>query len=177
MHVSGAVTSAGTPVTLNLNLVSGKGARGQMSEGGLGFQIVALNGTAYINGSDAFWRHFGGNTAAQLFKGKWLKAPETGQFASLAQLTNLQALVGQALSRHGTLSKGQTTTVNGQKVIAVNDTSQGGTLYVATTGNPYPVKISKSGSSGGQLSFDSFNQTVSLTAPANAIDISKLTGG
>lgn len=177
VHVAGSVTSSGTPITLDLHLVSNKGAKGQMSEGGLGFQIVAVNRTVYINGSEAFWRHFGGSAAAQLFNGKWLKAPESGQFGTLAQLTNLQSLLGQALSHHGTLARGQTTTIRGQKVVAVHDTTEGGTLYVATTGKPYPIEISKSGNSGGHLSFDRFNEAVDLTPPANAIDISRLTSG
>ena len=78
------------------------------------------------------------------------------------------------LNNHEKLVKGATTTVNGHKVVALTDTTNHGTLYVATTGKPYPVQISKSGSDGGRLSFDRFNESVSLTPPANAIDISKL---
>ena len=112
--------------------------------------------------------------AAQLLSGKWLKAPASGQLSSLATLTDVQKLFSQLLSSHGKLAKGKTTTVRGQQVVAVNDTTNGGTLYVATTGKPYPIEISKTGSSGGQLVFDHFNQPVTLTAPAGAIDISKL---
>ena len=86
----------------------------------------------------------------------------------------MQKLFSQLLSSHGKLAKGKTTTVRGQQVVAVNDTTNGGTLYVATTGKPYPIEISKTGSTGGQLVFDHFNQPVTLTAPAGAIDISKL---
>jgi hypothetical protein len=89
-------------------------------------------------------------------------------------LTNLHELVSKLLSTHGTLATGSTTTVNGQKVVAVNDTTKGGTLYVATTGRPYPVEIVKTGSQGGRMVFDRINESVSLTAPANAIDISQL---
>ena len=66
--------------------------------------------------------------------------------------------------------------MRGHKVIAVNDKSNGGTLYVATTGKPYPIEIVKSGSDGGRVEFDRFNQPVTLTPPANAIDVSKLSG-
>jgi len=175
VHVSGSIISGGSPITLNLNLVSGKGGRGEMSENGLSFQLVEVGQFVYINGSPAFWRHFGGAAAAQLFQGKWLKAPaSTGSLASLASLTNLHQLLSALLSSHGTLTKGATTTVNGQKAVAVNNTSKGGTLYVATTGKPYPVKILKTGSQGGHLVFDRYNESVSLTAPPKAIDISQL---
>jgi hypothetical protein len=66
------------------------------------------------------------------------------------------------------------TTVRGQKVIAVADHAKGGTLYVATTGHPYPIEIKKQGSGQGQITFDRFNQQVSLAPPANSIDLSKL---
>jgi hypothetical protein len=41
-------------------------------------------------------------------------------------------------------------------------------------GEPYPVEVVKSGPQGGRIVFDRFNESVSLTAPANAIDISQL---
>jgi hypothetical protein len=174
VHVAGKVLSSGQNVTLDLNLVNGKGGTGSMSQNGLGFKIIALGPEVYINGSSDFWSKFGGSSAAQLLSGKWLKAPATGQLSSLATLTSVQKLFSQLLSSHGKLSKGKTTTVQGQQVVAVNDTTNGGTLYVATNGKPYPIEISKTGSDGGQLVFDHFNQPVSLTAPANSIDISQL---
>jgi len=177
VRVSGSIVSGGSRITLDLNLASGKGGRGQMSEKGLGFQIVVLDQTVYIDGSPAFWRHFGGAAAAQLFQGKWLKAPANGSFASVALLTNVHELFSQLLSSHGTLAKGATTTVDGQKVVAVNDTTKGATLYVATTGKPYPVEFVKTGPGGGRVMFDRFNDSVSVTAPANAIDISQLQSG
>ena len=174
VHVSGKLLSGGQNVTLDLNLVNGEGGKGSMSQNGLGFQIVAVGPEVYINGSSAFWKTFAGSAAAQLLSGKWLKAPATGQLSSLATLTDVQKLFNQLLSSHGKLAKGKTTTVQGRQVVAVNDTTNGGTLYVATTGKSYPIEISKTGSQGGQLVFDRFNQSVSLTAPANAIDISQL---
>jgi hypothetical protein len=172
VHVAGSLNTSGTPFSIDLSLVNGKGGRGSMSQAGLSFDILTVNQEVYINGSSQFWTHFGGAGAAKLLSGKWLKAPATGQFATLAMLTNTGTLFSQLLGKHGTLAKGKSTTVRGQKVIAVNDTSSGGTLYVATTGKPYPIEIVKSRT--GQLDFNQFNQPVSLAPPANAIDISKL---
>jgi hypothetical protein len=174
VHVAGAVASGSSRFTINLSLVNGKGGTGSMSQGGLSFKIITVNQEVYINGSPTFWRQFGGASAAQLLSGKWLKAPANGQFASLAMLTNVRQLFSQLLSTHGTLAKGKTTTVRGQKVVAVDDKSNGGTLYVATTGKPYPIEIVKNGTNGGRVDFDQFNQPVSLAAPSNAIDVSSL---
>ncbi len=174
VHVAGSLVSGGSPITLDLTLVAGQGGGGQMAQNGLSFKLIDVGQVVYINGSDEFWRHIGGSSAVQLFHGKWLKAPANGQFASIASLTNVQTLFNKLLSNHGTLAKGPTSTVAGQKTVAVVDTTKGGTLYVATTGPPYPVQVTQKGSQGGRIVFDRYNQSASLTAPANAIDISKL---
>ena len=56
----------------------------------------------------------------------------------------------------------------------MTDKTKGGTLYIATTGKPYPVEISKGGSGGGKINFDRWNAAVTVAAPANAIDVAQL---
>lgn len=63
--------------------------------------------------------------------------------------------------------------VDGQSVVGVRDTTKDATLYVATTGKPYPVEILRTGSQAGRITLNRFNEPVSLTPPSNAIDISK----
>jgi hypothetical protein len=175
VHVSGALQSAGTPVTLDLNLVAGKGAQGELSQKGASFKLILVGNTAYISGSPAFYRSLGGTAAAQLFDGKWLKASATsGEFASFSQLADMRKLIDSTLAGHGAIAKGATTVVNGQKAIAINDTSKNGTLYVAITGKPYPIELSKGGSESGKITFDHWNQPVTISAPANAVDLSEL---
>jgi hypothetical protein len=177
VHVSGSISSGTSPITLNMYLLADKGGRGQLSENGLSFELIQIHGTVFIKGSAAFYSHVAGPTAAQLLRGRWLKAPaNTGNLASLASLTDLHQLLDTTLGAHGPLVKGAATTVDGRKVIGVTDTSQGGTLYVATTGPPYPIEISKSGAGAGKIVFDRWNGPVSVTAPENTIDITQLTG-
>jgi hypothetical protein len=175
VHVSGSIVSGNSPITLDMQLLAGKGGRGQLSQDGLSFELIEVGDTVYIKGSPAFYKHIGGGAAAQLLQGKWLKAPATGSdFASLGQLTNLHELVDQTLSDHGTLSKSGTTTVKGQKVVGLTGKAKGGTLYVAATGKPYPIEIAKSGSSSDSITFDRWDEPLTLSAPANAIDITAL---
>jgi hypothetical protein len=170
VHVSGSVVHTGTPIALDLHLVAGKGGTGRLSEHGWSVRIIVLKQTAYFNGGNSFWRHFGGGFAAQLLQGKWLKAPASGDLSSLTRLFDLQKLFNLFLSNHhGVLVKGGTSTVDGQSVVAVKDAGTNGTLYVATKGKPYPVQIAKSGSEGGHLSFDRYDEPVPLSAPAHAI--------
>jgi hypothetical protein len=178
VHVSGSIVSSGAPVTLDLDLLAGKGGRGRLSESGLSFELIQTGGTVYIKGSPAFYRRSGGPAAAQLLRGRWLKAPATsGNFVSLASLTDLRQLVDSTLAGHGALAKGGTTRVDGQQVVAVTDTSKGGTLYIAATGRPYPIEVAKAGASGGKVTFDRWNQSVTLAAPSNAIDLAQLQSG
>jgi hypothetical protein len=175
VHVTGSIVSGGSPITLDLELVAGKGGRGQISENGLSFNLIQVDGTAYISGSPAFYSHFGGPAAAQLLEGKWLKAPaSSGSFSTLGSLTDLNQLLNTALSDHGALAKGPTSTIDGQQVLSVTDAAHGGTLYVATTGKPYPIEISKAGKTGGKISFGAWNAPVTLQAPKSSIDLSQL---
>jgi hypothetical protein len=176
VHVSGSIVSDGAPITLDMNLLAGKGGRGQLSENGLAFELIQVGRTVYIKGSQAFYKKIGGTAAAQLLQGKWLKAPASNSdFASLSQLTDLRQLVDQTLSNQGSsLKKLGTSTVAGQKVVGISDKARGGTLYIAATGQPYPIQIVKRGSSGGKISFDRWNSSVTLAAPANAIDVTQL---
>jgi hypothetical protein len=177
VRVSGSIVDNGQPVSVDLKLVNGKGGSGSMTIQGAPVQIVDVSNTLYMNGSDAFWNKVGGGSAVvALLHGKWLKAPATGNFSSLASLTSIHTLFSQLLTSHGTLTKGSTKTVNGQSAIGITDSAKGGTIYIATTGKPYPVQLAKTGGSGGTVNFSDYGASVSLTAPSNSIDISKLPG-
>ncbi len=118
------------------------------------------------------------SAAASLFKGKWLKASSSdASFGSFGKLTSIKALIGSLPQADGTLSKGSTSTLAGQPVIAV-DSSKGGTMYVATTGTAYPLQVSKnSGGQSGKVTFSDYNKPFTITAPANSINIDQLTSG
>jgi hypothetical protein len=176
VHITGSTVSAKRPISIDMELVAGKGAKGNLELGGLGgFRIVALERAFYLNGSADFYRRLAGSAAAELLHGKWLKAPAgSGNFASLAQLTNLNGLLESSLASHGTLVKGPLATVEGQQAVSVRDAGRGGTLYVAATGTPYPLKLTHE---GGDVFFRDWNKPVTLTAPAKAINITQLQNG
>jgi hypothetical protein len=178
VHVRGSIINESKPISLDMELVAGKGAKGHIALEGLGIDVISVEHAFYLKGSEAFYRHIAGPAAAQLLQGKWLKAPtNSGEFASFSQLTNLDDLINSTLANHGTITNTGTTTIAGQKAVALTDASKGGTLYVAATGTPYPLQISKTGSDPGRITFDRWNQPVTLTPPANAINITQLQNG
>lgn len=178
VHIAGSIVDEGKPIALDMELLAGKGGKGHISTEGFTIQLIQTAGAVYINGSAAFYRHVGGAAAAELLQGRWLKAPaNSGELASLASLTDLSKLIDTALANHGALTKGSTANVEGQPAIAVEDNSKHGALYVATTGKPYPLEITKSGSESGKVVLDRWDEPVTLSAPAGAIDIKSLQDG
>ncbi len=174
VHISGAAKANGLPLTLDLTL-SNKGGEGTITESGLSFQVRSLGQSLYINASPAFWTKFGGAAVAKLLAGKWLQTSQSGEFSSLGALTSKQEIFGQMLTGQTDIAKGAQSTVDGRPVIAlVYKTKNGGTLYVATTGKPYPIEVTNTGSNGGAIRFDQFNAPVTISVPANAINLSQL---
>ena len=178
VHLSGSIAATGAPTTFDLNLVKGTGGSGTLSVNGLSFNLIRIGSTIYVKGSPAFYKKFSG-AAASLLQGKWLKGQSTsGSFKSIGPFTDLTSFVNQALaSQPGQkLSKGANTTIAGQKVVEVKDPN-GGTLSIATSGTPFPVRIAQGGANGGMITFDRWNTPVTLTPPAGAVDLAKLQAG
>jgi hypothetical protein len=175
VYISGTLVSKGAPVSLEMELLAGKGGRGRVAQNGLSFELVQVGGIVYIDGSAAFYRHIGGSAAAQILRGRWLKAPaDTPEFAPIAALTDLGKLIDSALASRGPLTSGGVTTVHGQKAVAIDDLSQDETVYIAATGKPYPLEVVKDGGRGGAVVFDRWNEPVKLVAPVDALDVTKL---
>lgn len=175
VRISGSGTSGGSPLALDLHLLAGKGGAGHVLISGLSFDIVRIGPKAYFKAGAAFWRKFGGNAAAQLFKGKWLMASATtGDLASFTPLTDIAAFMKQLLGSHGTLKLGGTKTLNGRPVIAIIDTGKdGGTLYISATGKPYPLELASK--SSGTIKFTGWDHAAALHRPKGAIDYAELT--
>jgi hypothetical protein len=178
VHVAGSIVSDGKPISINMELVAGKGGEGRIVLEGLGIDLVNADGALYMRGGSAFYSRFAGRRAAGVLQGKWLKGAADGEaMAPLASLTDLGTLLDSALAAHGALSRGPVTAIDGQKAVGVTDLADGGTLYVAATGVPYPLEIAKSAAGGGNVLFDRWNRPVTLALPASAINVKQLQSG
>ena len=176
VHVAGSILSAGKPISLNMELVADKGGQGRLTQGDLEIELVGLNKAVYVSGNAAFYDHFAGPGAAERLRGSWLKqASARGPLQSLAPLTDLRELIDIALAGHGALSRGQATRIDGRSAVAVTDLDQGGTLYVAATGIPYPLEIT--GAGAGSLVFDGWDEPASINPPASVVNVDQLQSG
>ena len=174
VRISGTIHDAGQTIGLDLSVTQGGGG-GTMTIRGSKVDVVRVGNTAYIRAGADFYNQVGaGSAAGQLLAGKWLKAPTTtASFRQLLLLTDLRTFVAQALKPEGTVTKGAEKTVDGQKAIALNS-SKGGSLYVATSGKPYPIEFVGSGTSSGTVTLSDWGTAKAPSAPKNAIDIGAL---
>jgi len=154
---------------------SGKG-KGHLEEGGLSFQIVRIGDTVYVKGGAAFWKRFGGAAAAALLHDKWVKAPTTqAQVQQITGLVDKTLFFSSILGQHGKIENRGIVDYKGRQVVEIRDTTQGGSLYVASEGTAYPVAV-KGGKNQGDIDFSDWNASETVVAPKNAVDLSALGG-
>ncbi len=177
--VHGGGVSGGEKIALDIHIGS-RGGRGHISANGLSFDFIRIGSTAYFRGGIAFWRKAAGPSGAALaplFAGKWMKVKSARQspLKSLVSLTDLPELLHGILADHGPLTTEGLTTFGGLPAVAIRDSADGGLLYVAATGQPYPRGIVGSGSSSskGTIRFERWNQPLEVKAPKKSVDLTR----
>ena len=180
-RMAGTITTGGQKIGLDLTIVRGRGATGSMTLGGEKVNLIVVGKDAYMKADAAFWTRFGGSNGsaiAQLVAGKWFKFPtDNSQFGALTGFTDPKSFFDSLSTSGGAIVNKGATTYKGQSVVNIFGGEENGTLYVAATGPAYPVAITKTGSGeGGAITFDNWNESVTLKAPSGAIDISQLGG-
>jgi hypothetical protein len=175
VHVTGAGADNGQPLNLDLT-IGHRTAKGHLRESGASFDLIRVGGTVYVKGDDAFLRKFGGAAAVTLFHDRWLKGPvAASQLGALAPLTDLQQFFSGVLGQHGVIENKGETTRKGTKVVEIRDTTQGGSLFVAATGEPYPIALAGGGEQG-DIEFADWNADSEIVAPKSAVDLTQLSG-
>ncbi|HLH14867.1 MAG TPA: hypothetical protein VKV16_08775 [Solirubrobacteraceae bacterium] len=177
VHVAGSILSGGKPISLNMELVSGKGGAGLVALDGLRLRLVGLDGSLYVAGNDAFYERLAGPSASRRLRGTWLKGPQDAPaLRALASLTSLREVVEDALADHGrALTHDGVSRIHGRSAFAIGDLSGDGTVYVAATGVPYPLEIVWTGTRRGKLSFEDWNEPAAIAAPTSSVvDVAQL---
>ena len=175
VHVAGSIEGASAHESFDIEILAGKGTSGTVTVDGANFELIETAGTVYMRGDAAFYERIGGRAAAHRLNGKWLKASASDpKLQPVLRLTDLSGLISVSLASHGRLASVGTSVVGNVHVVGVRDAGKGETVYVATSGPPYPIQISKTGLGRGAITLDRWNANVVLQPPHNAIDISAL---
>ncbi len=175
MHVAVKSSAGGAKLTLDASLAKDQ-AHAQLSLLGISVEAIRIGDTLYIKGNRAFDTRLESTTGAKVPPGVWLKGPADGVLGQVGTFTDMNREVPLILEARGPLTKGAAVKVNGQPAIEVKETAKlfAGTLYVATTGQPYPLLLRKAGRETGQTTFSDWNGSITVDPPADAIDISQL---
>lgn len=169
VQLTGTIKTGAEVLDLNIRY-RGSAAAGRITTGGNTFELRRTGETVYVMASRDFWQRSRGERAAQLLAGKWLKATRSDpRLGKLGDLLDLSMAADGIIEGNGTLSRGDRQTVAGVETIAVRSTTaagqDGGTLYVATTGKPYPVRVASAGNAEGAVTFSRFGSTLVEPAP------------
>jgi len=121
------------------------------------------------------------DAAVAMLAGKWTKTKATGADAKeFEDFCDLGAVLDDAEDSNSDASRGKTTTVDGAQAITLHekDGKDRYTLYVATEGKPYLLRIdSTAGADQGSVTFSDFDEPVPTQKPAGEIlDLDALGG-
>jgi hypothetical protein len=179
-RISGDIDADGQKMALDFK-ISGSDLIGSITSEGAKVEMLSVGGQNYIRPDAAFWTMTagaeGGETMAKLMGDKWAQlSADDDEFNDLFTITDPDEL----LKPEGTVTKGETKDVAGTKAIGLVDGgTDGGALYVATVGEPYPLQM-VGPKNEGQISFSDFGATFSeiATPPeSEVIDLDKLKSG
>jgi hypothetical protein len=175
VHIQSQSAQGRLTFTESVDLTTTSG-HAQVTFLGLKYEVIRTSEAIYLKGTPAVYENLA-IKPARVPAGTWIKAPTTNpQFAQVAAPTKLQGEINLLLPSIGPVTKGASTTTNGQNTIQLKTSGKlyTGSLLVATTGKPYPVQITKTGRETAQVTFSGWNQPIALIPPANTIELSKL---
>jgi hypothetical protein len=179
VHLTGTMVDAGDKITMDLHLGHGEGEgtiRGPFNGKSVPISLIGTKGRFYMK-SRELWTAVGGATAGDLIGDRWVLVPKKGakEFKEFKDMLDSRGFARSVLKPDGSLTKGGTTVVDGKPAIELK--SDGGSLYVATTGNPYPLKIVPSDPAEKEgLRFLDYDAPLQVEPPARPLDIGKLGG-
>jgi hypothetical protein len=168
VHISGTITKGTQTIVIDATTFSNGDVDGTFTESGNPAEIIKIGSTDYLKTNAAFYESTGApSSIANLMGGKWIELPDSS--AGFGNALTLIAVANSFQKNHGSVTPGGTSTLNGTPVVLVHS-STGGTLYVATTGTPYPLEVTNSSkkSGTGAITLTQWNQGNVPTPPPGA---------
>lgn len=184
--VDGTLTSEGEKISLKVTADRQGNCTGTVGVPAMGqVELLRTGKQTYIKPDATFWKAIAGKegnpkagaVVAELFKGRYLTGgQDNADFREMAQMCDMVDGIAKDDSPDNKVAKGTAGTTNGVKTfsLAASDTDGSvSTLYIATEGKPYLIKMEQTtGSEPGQMNLSGFNKPVTVQAPPadNVID-------
>ncbi|MFI9628192.1 hypothetical protein [Streptomyces sp. NPDC052042] len=174
VHLSGTLVGKGGTYKLDMRLRE-KGGTGSVASKDSTFELLRIGDELYLKADASFWSHEeragadteAGEDAADKLQNKYVKVPEDDPtYKQLRGFTDKDTLLDGVLTLHGTLNKGDRTSVGPNRTIQITGgKGEGGTLDVSLDGTPYPLRFARGGG-GGTVMLSEWGRDFPLEAPA-----------
>ena len=181
VHVKGEIFDSGQSITIDLKLAGVARGAGTVIQDGGRIDLVRDGNDVYFKADEKTLNKTvaqGDAENVKLIAGRYVKATvSTSGFDSFAGLLDLVEFVKGVLSPDGKVSRVDGKDVSGVRTVGLKDTAAtgGGVLYVAATGEPFPLRIEPASGPGG-VTMSDWNTNISITVPPmdDVIDFGKL---
>jgi len=181
VRVKGDLSDSGQSIMIDLKLAGVARGSGTVVQDGGRIDLVRDGNDIYFKADEKTLSKTVAQGDAQIVKliaGRYIKATVTTPgFDSFAGLLDLVEFVKGVLSPDGKVSRVEGKPVSGVATVGLKDNAAqgGGVLYVADTGEPFPLRIEPASGSGG-VTMSDWNTNITITVPPadQVIDASKL---
>lgn len=174
LKVSGAITTEGQEIELDIQTNTDGDCVGSLGVDGGTAEIIGVDGETWFRPDSTFWEASAGESAEQIMAivgDKWVVVPAGedgfGEFCDLNSL--LDEMLEEDDDDDATFEKGDTTEVDGADAIAINRTHPEdgeSTGYILTDDPHYLVKLERTGEDSGTMTFSEFDEQFDAEAPA-----------
>jgi hypothetical protein len=192
IKMTGQIRSGGKRMSVDL-AVDNKGAcTGRLGIQGGNAALRQVSKVMYLKGDDTFWRAAlsesgspapGNDAVIGLVKGRWIKMP-AGSADDMGGVCDLKAMLAEmdedTSDRRG-MTRGRDEVIGGRPTTTLVKKSGGETttLYVARKGQPYLLKVARTGGDEpGTMLFSDYDKPVAAAAPSadEVVDLGNLSG-
>jgi hypothetical protein len=148
-------------MSFDVSIASDKKAKGWLHMMGGEVQVIVTPTATFTQGDDSYYRENIGPSAAQALRGYWVEADPKLPDLMLPEFTTPNGVV-ELLELDGNWEKAGVSVIDGMPVVGLS--TPDATLWVASSGQPYPVRLEGKGS-GSLINFSSFGTTVDVASP------------
>jgi hypothetical protein len=169
-----SVRIVGESPSASLDLVVTKDASdGKRTAGDTTLKTRVVDGVIYIKADQAYWTEAFNAKKAKKIGDKWVAGELSNpKLKSFKQTSTMKPLLTQFLRLDESATVGEVGVAQGQPAVPL--TASIGTLWVATTGEPYPLQLNSSPDApeASEVTFSEWDEKVVIKAPPKKQTIS-----
>jgi hypothetical protein len=156
----------------------GQNVKGTIEVNGQAMEILRLGNDLYLKASEQFWKTFTPESVhnmVNLLADKYVKVDATNEsFSALTEAFDVSEIIKTDMK----ITKATPTLINGTPAIGLVSSDKKSTLYIATVGEPTPLRVEGEPGQGG-LNFTDYGKPIEFSPPASSevFDLKSLMGG